>query len=379
MVSDRRALSRVSPVSKKRRPKKRGTPRRTDREVVADHLAPIVSMMRALRTEVDPLGSEAYTSQLLSALMTRDEPDADEAVVLGFIETVADRGGPECLALSRALSVVATTARTRHAAAEVADRIAARGAAEPVWHEELGRTRLLGCHEYADVFGDECVLMCAFTGPVRPHALIGFLNMSHPHGFLTDIILTTAIDKAIAGFDRRATDLDGLARCGPANDAQVVDTLATALAESHRCVDVPDDVVELRPLLGARLAGCEKRSAATGADDNGQAAAFDALIAGTTDPDRLRVLDAWRDFSAEFDAGRSARLSPNKIRAFARHLGEAPGQAGQAISSLITIHDQTNPWTSRAREALVGSISEVFPVRERIFLDTSWIDEISAG
>lgn len=235
--------------------------------------------MRTLRTEADPLGSEAYTSQLLSALMIRDDPDSDETIVLGFIETIGGRGGPECLAVARALSTVATTARTRRAAAEVADRIAACGTPEPLWRNELGQSRLVGCHEYADVFGDERVLMAAFSGRIR-HALIGFLNLSHPDGFLTDIVLTTAIDKAIAGFGRRAMDLDGLARFGPADEAEVVDTLATALAESHRCVDVPDDVVGLRPLLGARLAGCAKGSTRVVHDDG-----WATLFAGLVRPD----------------------------------------------------------------------------------------------
>lgn len=44
--------------------------------------------------------------------------------------------------------------------------------------------------------------------------------------------------------------------------------------------------------------------------------------------------------------------------------------------SLVPVHDRANPLSPRAHEALVESIEEVLPIRERVRLDTGWIDEI---
>ncbi|MEE4021694.1 hypothetical protein V1Y59_01280 [Gordonia sp. PKS22-38] len=375
----------MSPVSKKRRPKKkRGTDTRQRRhDPVDDHIRALGHAMRALRGEVDPLRSEAYASQLVSALTTRDEHDEDEAVVLGFLDTLADQNGPDYLALARAMSAVAPTARSRHAAAQAAELISGRGATEPSWNAYLGRASPLDTYEYADVFGDESTVMCTFTGPEEPHALVGFVNLSHRGGFFTDIVLTTSIDKAIAGFERYAAESNGLARFDSVPSSAASAVLAPALTESYRCVDVPEGVRELRALLGARLATLKRSELGMSANhrtgDNPQT--DDAMAVLIADAPRIQaaVLQAWRDFGDEYDAGRTARLSPSKIRAFAQTVAVSDSDAAAALRSVLALQDQwsVTRMSPQVRAIVEAVIDETFPAPSGFSVDTSWIDELS--
>ncbi|WP_156370672.1 hypothetical protein [Nocardia arizonensis] len=229
-------------MSRKRKGHKRkGNGDRKD--PIEGHLAAIGRTMRSLRAESDPLGTEVFAAGLVAELTGRDDPGEDEAVVLGFLETLAERPRPEFLALARTLATLAPTARARAAATQVAGRLSAAGASEPRWSDQLGQVRIESAHQFADIFGDEAVLVCTFTGSTRPHALIGFVDLSHPGGFLTDIVITTAIDKAVAGFMRYAADRDGLATFGPTATTAASALLGSALAQSYRCTEVPEEVL----------------------------------------------------------------------------------------------------------------------------------------
>lgn len=372
----------MSPVSKKRRPEKRRphkhrAPVLADRGLVNDHLAELCRSMRPLCTDVDPLRSEAYVSGLVAALMNRDDADEDESVVLGFLDSLTERSDTESLGIALAMSEVAPTSRTRHAASTTASSIATAGAVPPKWAEHLGHARPLQVYELADGFGDQTTIMCTFDGPDDPHALVTFINLSHPGGFITDIVLTTSIAKALNGFERFADDARSLTRLTTLSTETAAAILIPAVAESYRCADAPEAVAELRPLLSARLT---QLAGISGEIATARAESDDPMVAVIADApsDRLPALRAWRDFGVDYDAGRTARLSPTKIEAFAETFEGSADDAAAALRRVLALHDGSDlPRLSpRVQDLVSAAIDATFPTAKGFAIDTSWLDEL---
>ncbi|OLT35482.1 hypothetical protein BJF84_14215 [Rhodococcus sp. CUA-806] len=244
----------MSPVSKKRRPSRR-TARKAGsaRTGLSARLDQIDKTMRSLRLSPDPLGSEAYASQLIASFVVPDG-GLDRDTLERFLAALHGRSTAESLALLRASSSVVPNFEMRAISGAYADSLASSGTSEPRWRGECERTRLVDAYEFADVYGDQRTIMCTYTGPTEKHALVGFVNTTHLGGHLEDIVLTTSIDRAVSGFSSRAAQSDGLVTFGLVRAEVAHEVLAAALANSYRTEGVADEVVALRALLGARLA-----------------------------------------------------------------------------------------------------------------------------
>ncbi|MFT3715917.1 MAG: hypothetical protein QM774_08215 [Gordonia sp. (in: high G+C Gram-positive bacteria)] len=334
--------------------------------------------MRRFRNEPDPLGSETYASQLIAELMNGDDPAQDEAALIRFIEYATERGGDPMLALIRVLADLAPMPAARIAAEYAANRLVRAGCSDPRWIDDLGHARVVKTRTFGDVYGDQTAVLCTFSGPVRTHALIGFVNLTHPGGFLTDIILTTAIDKAIVSFEKHAAESGGLSRLEEIPPEQASAILRAALAESYRAVDVADEVRQLRALLGARLTVLPSpRPVAV--DD-----APDRLVNALTENASSRhrdVLEAWRTFGNSYDAGRVDRLSPSKMLAFAEMWNGDGTDVAEVLRNLLQSHrDETPDGLPPAAEAeLDETLAEAFPGAVHAAVDTSWLDDLTAS
>lgn len=367
----------MSPVSKKRRRHAKHAQVAAPRaQGLRAHLDRIDGAMRALRVSTDPLGSEAYASQLVASFVD-PHGGLDHETVSRFLAALRGRSTAESLALLRACSSIVPDFELRAIAAAYADTLAAEQVTEPRWTGELGRARSIGTHEFADVYGDQRTIMCTYAGPAEPHALIGFVNTSHLGGHLEDIVLTTAIDRAMSGFTSRASESDGMITFGSIPPDHAHSLLATALANSYRTDGMADEVLSLRALLGARLAMTAPGSSVSNPvvedaeDIERRFLGSPALARRGVDPHDASVaatLSALVRFGIEFDSGRITRSSPTKLRAFAQWFA-SEGTTGLRSSAptlrawvdWILVETQARDLPPAAKTHLIDTLGEFLP------------------
>jgi hypothetical protein len=367
----------MSPVSKKRR--RKGKPARVSApgaQGLRAHLDRIDASMRSLRVSTDPLGSEAYASQLVASFVDA-HGGLDRETVSRFLAAVRDRSTAESMALLRVCSSNIPDFELRAIAGAYADALAAEHVAEPRWIGELGRTRSIGTHEFADVYGDQRTIMCTYAGPTEPHALIGFVNTSHLGGHLEDIVLTTAIDRAMTGFTSRASESDGMITFGSVSPGHAHSLLATALANSYRTDGMADEVLTLRALLGARLAMTAPESSMStpvveDAEDIERRFLDSTALARHKvvphDPIVGVTVSALVRFGVEFDSGRITRSSPTKLRAFAQWFASegttsirASAPTLRAWVDWILVETQARDLPPTAKTQLIDTLDEFLP------------------
>jgi hypothetical protein len=104
-------------------------------------------------------------------------PDPAQApeVLAGMIEQAVVHGGPEALAMLRALSVVAPPDQ-RAAAAEGARKLADGGLKDRPWAKGLGAPVVDACFGYGDERGAQEALAVAFSYGREPHGLVVLID-----------------------------------------------------------------------------------------------------------------------------------------------------------------------------------------------------------
>ncbi|WP_158888487.1 hypothetical protein [Amycolatopsis anabasis] len=240
----------MSPVSRGRKSKKKpkgATPRTKSvyGEVLRDFV-PLVS-------ETDPLQVELHTSDLVGSWWlpgVSDEPE--RSVGLDLIRYAAGKATPAALALLRALAVLGATEAQREQARAGAERLAARGLAEPVWAGALEDVTFTEAWHLADVYEEEATLLLVFAHAGRPHGLIVDLDL--PNGPVSLLYLTDNPDAALDSMRDEAEESDGIQVLEriPAPRARRFVESGLALAEVLPPPDRDGDFAATRALALAR-------------------------------------------------------------------------------------------------------------------------------
>jgi len=129
----------------------------------------------------DPVDAELWGSDLLGALASSAAGPASlaEAVAGSLVPAAEAASTQAALALLRVLSAVGPPA-VRGAADPAAQRLSARGVAEPPWARTIGSPQVRQCWHYADVGGRQESLTMTFAYGEAQHAVC--LLIDHGRG-----------------------------------------------------------------------------------------------------------------------------------------------------------------------------------------------------
>jgi hypothetical protein len=221
---------------------------------VEDTIAGVLTEATSILGQVDdPVDAELWGSDLIGALAASAVgPDSLMTALTGSLVPAAEAAStPESLALLRVFAAVGSPA-LRAAAGAAADRVRARGVADPPWAATLGCPRLGECWHYADVGGRQESLIMTFAYGDRQHAVSVLIDHGHG-GKIKDVWVAQA-----AGL---RADTERAARENPLVVFEMLDAAEAGRRLQHaigagECPEQPDqvdDVVAHRALLHARL------------------------------------------------------------------------------------------------------------------------------
>jgi pRiA4b ORF-3-like protein/uncharacterized protein DUF1841 len=321
----------MSPVSRGRKKKRPTTRQRSARRVMPGLDGVHAELLGAFRPSVratDPLEVEVLASDVLGSWWKRLPPGEDPDAVFGegAIGHAARAGTREALALLRALAVLGVTPAQREAASSAAAALAAAGVADPPWAATIGQVEVGACWRVSDVFGDQASLLSVFGYGSREHGLVALVDFNHLGGWVKDLFVTpeparvlrelrkTALSEPFAVLDqvdpaeaRRLLE-DGLAATDATWEPEISDELrqfrALALA---RCRAMPEPDRPAHPAPEIESAERDAIVAEFLASPHAAGLPEEAAQFGA----RLLV-----DFGADYDAGRTLRVSPAKIAGF---------------------------------------------------------------
>jgi hypothetical protein len=223
----------MSPVSRKRRPKRSGQSRKVRKPPTAESVqARLVKAFDSIDPDADPVEVELVASSLMGTLWL---VTPDPLLGLDVVEYAARRATPAAMALLRCWAAVGTTDAERQAAATAATRLRDAGVADPSWAARLSQLRVGECWQIEDVYGDEAQLVCAFGhgGDETRHALVALLDFDGPGVWLKDIAVTGDVP-TVLGESRKEAESDPLltlTRVTPARTRQLLERALRAMDE----------------------------------------------------------------------------------------------------------------------------------------------------
>jgi hypothetical protein len=201
----------------------------------------------------DPVDAELWGSDLIGALASSTVGQASLTTALtGSLFPAAEAAStPESLALLRVFAAVGPEG-LRSAAGQAADRLHARGVAEPPWADTLGSPQVGDCWHYADVGGRQESLTMTFSYGDKQHAVSVLIDHGRG-GKIRDAWVAKA-----AGL---RAETEQAARDDPLVVFEMIDAAdagrrlgrAIGAGECPEQPDQVDDVVAHRALLHARL------------------------------------------------------------------------------------------------------------------------------
>jgi hypothetical protein len=201
----------------------------------------------------DPVDAELWGSDLIGALAASAAGQASlmDALTGSLVPAAEAASTPESLALLRVFAAVGSSA-LRAAARQAADRVSARGVADPPWAATLGSPRVGECWHYADVGGRQESLTMTFSYGDRPHAISVLIDHGRG-GKIRDAWVVKA--PGLRAETEQAARDDPLVVFEMIAAAEAARKLKAAIGAGE-CAEQPDqvdDVVAHRALLHARL------------------------------------------------------------------------------------------------------------------------------
>jgi hypothetical protein len=193
-----------------------------------------------------PLDAELWGSDIVAALGSRI--GAAEA----FVPAAERAGSPEALAVLRVLHAVGP-AGLRAAASAAADRLAARGAAEPDWAARLGAPSPGECWRYGDSRGVQEVVTMSFSYGSRGHVVSVLIDISQG-GAIQDVWIGDSGDVLERTMQMAAQDPKMSFEMISQQDARARLDRAFAAGECPRQPEEIGNVASRRAVLRARVA-----------------------------------------------------------------------------------------------------------------------------
>jgi Domain of unknown function (DUF1841) len=269
----------VSPVSRKRRPKRSAKPQRRRKPPTLETVhAQLVATFDTFGPDADPLKVEMLASSLLGrwwlAPDDRAVDELDALLGLGVIEYAANRPTPAAMALLRAWEAVGVTDTQREAAATAAARLRDAGVPDPPWAPRLSQVQVGDCWRLADVYGDQAELVCTFRygEATAQHALLALLDFTGPGVWLKDLFVAEDVPATISALHTEAgsDELLTLTQVAPAPARQLLERALSTMDELR--LPAAKGVDEERAgVLALALARCRAMPApADGAAQAGQ-------------------------------------------------------------------------------------------------------------
>jgi hypothetical protein len=221
---------------------------------VEDTVAGVLSEAASILGQIDdPVDAELWGSDLIGALASSAAGQASLTDILtGSLVPAAEAApAPGSLALLRVLATLGP-AGLRPAAGRAADRVCARGVADPPWAAALGSPQVGDCWHYADVGGRQESLTMTFSYGGRPHALSVLIDHGRGGKIRDAWVAKTAGLRA---------ETEQAARADPMVVFETIDAAdagrrlqrAIGAGECPEQPDQVDDVVAHRAMLHARL------------------------------------------------------------------------------------------------------------------------------
>jgi hypothetical protein len=222
---------------------------------VEDTVAGVLSEAAGILSHIDdPVDAELWGSDLIGALASSAAGQASlMAALTGSLVPAAEAAStPQSLALLRVFAALGSSG-LRAVAGQAAERVSARGVADPPWAAQLGSPRVGDCWHYADVGGRQESLTMTFRYGDRPHAVCVLID--HGRG---GKIRDAWVAKAAAGL---RAETEQAARSEPLVVFEMIDAAdagrrlqqAIVAGECPEQSDQVDDVVAHRAVLQARL------------------------------------------------------------------------------------------------------------------------------
>ena len=248
-------LTRVSPTSRGRRPKKKkpAGPQRSRR----DDAAPFAAILREAGHELaearDALDAELTVSALAGSWWDIELLDADPEVEFGerlVAYSAGRRNSRPALALLRVVAELGTPAQ-REAASRGADALAAAGVPDPAWADDLRTVRHTGSWAYGDVFGDQTSVLLAFDRPGRPHGAMVLVDHTLG-GIAKDAFIVDDLGATLGEMRAMAGDLLWVRELAAAEAAALL-VPAFAATDAGRELPLGEDFRDARALVLARL------------------------------------------------------------------------------------------------------------------------------
>ena len=248
-------LTRVSPTSRGRRPKKKkpAGPQRSRR----DDAAPFAAILREAGHELaearDALDAELTVSALAGSWWDIELLDADPEVEFGerlVAYSAGRRNSRPALALLRVVAELGTPAQ-REAASRGADALAAAGVPDPAWADDLRTVRHTGSWAYGDVFGDQTSVLLAFDRSGRPHGAMVLVDHTLG-GIAKDAFIVDDLGATLGEMRAMAGDLLWVRELAAAEAAALL-VPAFAATDAGRELPLGEDFRDARALVLARL------------------------------------------------------------------------------------------------------------------------------
>jgi hypothetical protein len=209
----------------------------------------------------DPVDAELWGSDLIGALSSSAAGPAslNDALTGSLVPAAEAAGTPAALALLCVFAAVGSSA-LRAVAGQAADRVRARGVADPPWAAGVGQPQVRDCWHYADVGGRQESLTMTFAYGDRPHAVSVLIDHGRG-GKIRDAWVVKG--SGLRADAEQSAGRDPLVVFEPIDAGQARVRLERAISAGE-CPEQPDqvdDVVAHRALLRARLDLLIQRSA----------------------------------------------------------------------------------------------------------------------
>jgi hypothetical protein len=323
----------VSPVSRGRKKKTSGRPRRhgaavPDEDAVAGQVA---RSFLGAGSEPDPVAVELVASDMAGMFWNRTPPGEDaNAAEVALLRAVGRRRDPGALAFLRAFAAVAPSAEVRAEAAAAAESVAGRGAVDPPWASTIGRPVLRECWRLADVYGDTESLVCVFAYGRRRHCLSALVDRGDGEAWIRDLAVLDQPGRVLRQVRKAAAEAGPLATLEQVDPAEARRILTEGLAGADASwrPELPGSYAEHRAVALARCRVLPEPAPAGPAitpagvpEHRREVIVTDFLAspeaAALPDGDATRYCARLLvDFGADHDSGRVLRVSPAKIERF---------------------------------------------------------------
>ena len=300
-----------------------------DREL-AKLLADMAAMTaREAHEAADALEAEQWASTIIGTWHARPMPGQDvEAMFFpGYVDALARLGTAGALASLRALAAAGADPHGRRASA-AADRLAARGHAEPPWSIELGHVQPTAAALMSEeAFDDGVSVMVEFAGPgYEPHTFGVYID-HNLGGLVKDSFLAGPLSEVRAQLNGTAPNGVGLSICD-LDLAEARARVEAALYMLDHTYDPPvgADVRPMRALIDARMRllpdGFELPDDDEEVTPEERESLLDEFLSSPegqrwrSDEDAEEVAELAIDFGAGYNHGGPLRWSPVVVEIF---------------------------------------------------------------